>query len=367
MGAFLLRFFFFMVIWTVFLFPFWQTEQFPFFLFACAASVAAYFFLPVVQKKVNLYLFINSIILILGLVTSVDSYQSLVILLMYLLLEGVFRLSESAYRLLMMVTGAVMVLLLFYWEFFSIPWFIVVTLYFFVTFLLNQAAFHRAQSRELYEQLLEEYRRMKRQTLENEKLVRLEERTRIAREIHDSVGHKLTALLMQIEIMIQTKDFSVVDSLKDLASDSLAETREAVSTLHIEEIEGVSSIIALIRKLESENGMSIVFTTKQGVLSVQLNAEQSIVLYRVIQESLTNAMKHTQSRRIEVSLGRTAKGDIDVNITNPLTKKRPFQFGFGLTNMEGRLREIGGNLRVYQTEDSFMVNGSFPVEGRKRT
>lgn len=66
----------------------------------------------------------------------------------------------------------------------------------------------------------------------------------------------------------------------------------------------------LIRKLEAESHILVQFTIKQGVLSVSLSNEKSVALYRIIQEALTNAMRHAQAREVKIILGKSAKEDI---------------------------------------------------------
>ncbi|MFK4998627.1 sensor histidine kinase [Bacillus sp. N9] len=162
---------------------------------------------------------------------------------------------------------------------------------------LHQYVGEREEQREMYGQLLAEYRNVKRLNLENERVARLEERTRIARDMHDSVGHKLTALLMQVEMLsIQHRSIDYAD-LKQLALQSLEETRLAVRTLKHDEVAGIASVLQFIRKLEAENHLLVRFTTKQGVLMTQLSNVQSVVLYRSIQEGLTNVMKHSTSKK----------------------------------------------------------------------
>ncbi|MEI5909361.1 histidine kinase [Bacillus spongiae] len=347
-----------------FLYPYWQTDVLAYLLFGYALFLIVYFFMPLTKYKLVLYFALHIILSLILWIASVDSFSSLLPLFLFILLEAVFQLRVKAFRMFVLATSLIILAFVYYWQLFSVTWLFILMLYFFLSIVVNHSFYDIRQSRELYSHLLDEYRQLKRRTLENEKTARLEERTRIAREIHDSVGHKLTALLMQIEIVMESKDISVVNSLKSLAKESLEETREAVKTLQSEEVEGISSVIELIRKLESENHVSVVLTTKQGVLSVKLSARQSIVLYRVIQESLTNAMKHSHSRKIDVLLGRTAIGDIEVTVKNMLVEKVPFQFGFGLTNMKGRVEEIEGTLRVYQTEQAFIVNATFPIKER---
>nr|WP_246187639.1 sensor histidine kinase [Ornithinibacillus caprae] len=191
---------------------------------------------------------------------------------------------------------------------------------------------------------------------------RLQERNRIARDIHDSVGHRLTALIMQLEILaIQEKKDSYRE-LKRMANESLEETRHAVKALQSDENEGIATVIHLIRRLEAESHIRVQFTTQQGVLSVKLSNDQSVVLYRVIQEALTNAMRHAQSREIHIILGKSAIGDISFDITNSIYEVRNFTDGFGLTSMKKRVEEIGGKVEVYQTNSQFIVKGSFPID-----
>src|SRR5690606_3792719 len=123
---------------------------------------------------------------------------------------------------------------------------------------------------ERNEALLSEYRKMKRRLLTDEQAARQEERTQIARDIHDSVGHKLTALLMQLEMFrLQAEGNAAeqLEELKSLAKESLEETRSAVKTLKHDEPGGVTAIISLIRKLEAENFLRIQFAVKHGALS----------------------------------------------------------------------------------------------------
>ena len=90
------------------------------------------------------------------------------------------------------------------------------------------------ERREMYVRLAGEYRRLKRRAYEGEQIARIEERNRIARDMHDSVGHHLTALLIQIEVLRQQSggDKDRLALIKALAKKSLEEIRTAVRTLH---------------------------------------------------------------------------------------------------------------------------------------
>ena len=68
---------------------------------------------------------------------------------------------------------------------------------------------------------------------------------------------------------------------------------------------------------------------KQGILSVPLTNEKSVVLYRVIQEGLTNAMRHAGSREVQVTLGKSAIGAISFEIKNTIYNPKPFTMDLG--------------------------------------
>lgn len=215
-------------------------------------------------------------------------------------------------------------------------------------------------SKSRYDALLTEYRALKRRAVSEEELARQEERTLIGHEIHDSVGHKLTALLMQLEVFrfkVAQQDRAQVSGLKNLAQDSLEETRKAVKTLKHGDSGGLHGIMRLIRNLESDSFLRTQFTVRHGAFSAPLSGEQSFVIYRSVQESLTNIMKHSTAREVTVMFEAPGGRLFRFEITNPVTAKRSFQEGFGLRSMRERLQRVGGELDVFCSTDQFVVRG----------
>ncbi|MBD7937707.1 MULTISPECIES: sensor histidine kinase [Cytobacillus] len=215
-----------------------------------------------------------------------------------------------------------------------------------------------------YDALLSEYRRLKRGIASEEESARQEERTLIGHEIHDSVGHKLTALLMQIEVLRITaneKDKKQIQSLKTLASESLEETRNAVKVLKTNEVGGLQGILRLIRKLETESFIRIHFSVKHGAFTVPLTGEQSFVIFRSVQEALTNIMKHSNAREAEVSFEAPGGSVFRFEISNPVINNYRYKEGFGLISMRERLEKIGGKLEVHKTEEQFIVRGFIKI------
>lgn len=237
-------------------------------------------------------------------------------------------------------------------------------------FYTKRATDQKKILQEQYERMHDEFRLLKRQLGSSERLARQEERNQIAREIHDSVGHRLTALLMQMEVArLQTSNEEMknkFNELKKLAQASLQDTREAVRTLKSEETAGIQAIIQLIRKLESESQLRLSITMKTGVLSAVLSNQQSVVIYRSIQEALTNMMRHSSSREATIEFQIVAERDLRFQISHPLKDKIQIKEGFGLKSMRERLNEIDGRLTIHQAERYLNVIGQFPLEVKKR-
>ncbi|WP_449538256.1 sensor histidine kinase [Ferdinandcohnia sp. Marseille-Q9671] len=347
----------FMAIWGLYFFYGSIETAYP--IIICAAIMTLYFLLKVAPKPIYLYLVMTGLLFSQAIVESGNPFSLL--LLLYVALLAVSQLDSRNYRLFVILQVVGFLGLLFMTET-TLSFLVTILLFYILAIQMNMLWTKRLEQRDLYEKLLGEYRKLKRVALLAEEDARFQERTAIARDIHDSVGHKLTALLMQLEILSIQHGAENYKELKELAKDSLEETRYAVRALKEREHEGFATILQLIKKLESESHIMVQFTTRQGVLSERLTNVQSVVLYRVIQEGLTNAMRHAHSREIQVELGKTANGNIECIIKNRIYKKEPFQEGFGLQNMRMRVEELRGTLSVYQTDDQFIIKGIIPLE-----
>ncbi len=221
-----------------------------------------------------------------------------------------------------------------------------------------------------FEALLGEYRKLKRQAKSGEDAARAEERTNIARQIHDSVGHKLTSLLMQLEMFRMNASGAQqaqAEQMKRLAQDSLEETRSAVKALQEQEQGGLPALLRLIRNLEAESYLQVEFTVRHGALSAPLGNEPSVAVYRAIQEAMTNAMRHGASRKIGILLESPAGRVFRFEVTNDVgdAEARPVREGFGLTAMRDRVEKAGGELTLMRSGGQFLVRGTFKLEQAK--
>jgi len=332
-------------------------------LFAASYILALFFLAPIVKKKKILYLLAFGLIEILIILMDKQFVFYLYAILLFLLIECSKELGIHAFRILLTILASSNLLIfVFMYSSFVLLYVCGASLIFLLLYRINEMSQDYLQVRNAYEALVNEFRIQKRHAYQNEKTARIEERNFIAREMHDAVGHKLTALLMQIELFrIQEKSDSF-KVLKRIASESLEETRKAVRILQEEELHGISAVLHLIKKLESESTVYVHLTTKQGVLQVSINNRQSAILYRVMQEGLTNAMKYASSKQVFITLSVSPIGHIMFELKNQYIHKHALHEGFGLTNMKKRIAEVGGTLHIYQMEGQFIVQGTMPVE-----
>ncbi|GGB41033.1 sensor histidine kinase YxjM [Lentibacillus populi] len=341
-------------------------------LFGVALYFIIFFIIPIVERKPNILaslLSVNAIIATMTLFPYDDGVFN-----PYFLLIVSLVIAEGFYRLAIgrsFIVGGIGCFGLLITVFYSnLELFNQVFIGIYMLLFLTAVIFYKRtknQSDELdtlYQALFNEYREIKRRVVSEEEMVRQEERVLIAHEIHDSVGHKLTALVMQLEAFrLQTPEEhrAKVQSLKELASESLQETRSAVKSLKASDSGGLPGILRLIRKLEMESMIRIYFSIKHGAFTAPLTGEQTFIIYRSVQEALTNIMKHSNAKEAEIVFEAPGGSVFRFEITNPLTEKHRYQEGFGLSSMRERLEKAAGGLTVYQTEDQFIVRGFIKI------
>ncbi|TYS57364.1 sensor histidine kinase [Sutcliffiella horikoshii] len=339
------------------------------YLLAAGMYLGLYFSMPIWKAKwVAYFLATGAVVLVQHFILT--PFDVLPWLLVYfLLVEG---MQSSVTKQAVLTTVAVLLPVMFPLSVLAVSDLFFYHLFLFIMLIGVGALIHRYyRDNEKFDRewksLLVEYRVLKRQVLENEEVARVEERNRIARDIHDSVGHQLTALMMQLAVAEQAageeKVASIVKQSKQLARESLDGMRKAVKALQGEEEQGISSVIHLIRKLEAESQMRVQLTTKTGVLSQPLSNEQNIVLYRFVQEGLTNAMRHGSSKEISVTLEIIGEHSFQVKVENKVEVTSPVEEGFGLQNMRKRMEGLNGRMEREVTEGYFTVKGIFPLKG----
>ncbi|WP_345441984.1 histidine kinase [Actinoallomurus vinaceus] len=191
----------------------------------------------------------------------------------------------------------------------------------------------------------------------------LAERGRIARELHDVLGHSLTALSLQLEAADAALEFA---DDRDQARRHLARARTltrsgqeeavaAVRTLGEGEVAVQELIEGLVEAFRHDTGVSVEWSLRGDARP--LPADSALAIYRTVQESLTNARKHAPGADVRVSLHYLDDG-LAVEVTNGPARTRgadTVDGGYGLSAMRERVRLAGGTVTSGSTEDGWRV------------
>jgi signal transduction histidine kinase len=202
-------------------------------------------------------------------------------------------------------------------------------------------------------QLTQANAQLRHYALQVEEIATLQERTRIAREIHDSLGHSLIALNLSLSAAIGLWEQDLAES-KSLLSEAqllsqgvLKDVRQAVAALRSEPLAG-QSLAALVQGLiaQLQQTSSTQFSCRLQ-LSGPLAEVQKVAAYRIVQEALTNITKHAQATKVEVSL-ETKEGRLAIAIRDNGQgfDRAQTASGFGLRGMEERVLALGGTLSI---------------------
>ena len=202
-----------------------------------------------------------------------------------------------------------------------------------------------------------------------------EERRKFARELHDSVGQHLAATKMGIS-MLQTKlpgDSTVQDCLK-LLDDSITETRTISHLLHpplLDEAGLNSACRWFVEGFAKRSGIDVNLEIHEE--PERLSESIELVLFRVLQEGLTNVHRHSGAKRADVSLSSSGDSMIlrvkDHGRGIPESVLENLQEdgtggGVGLAGMTERIREIGGRLDIKSGVDGTEIVARVPIRRR---
>lgn len=178
------------------------------------------------------------------------------------------------------------------------------------------------------------------------------ERTRIARDIHDSIGHTLTSLDVQLELAqrLYERDSAqarrAIDTSKMLSGQSLQEVRRAVATLREEAFDLNVALADLINPLKANPDLMVESKLSLPELPLQVSHQ----LYCIIKEGLENIRRHAQARVVNLHSWTTPE-NIVVSIEDDgmgFDVLQPVS-GFGLRGMRERSQSIGGQMAVEST------------------
>ncbi len=190
---------------------------------------------------------------------------------------------------------------------------------------------------------------------------RIAERVRIARELHDLVGHHLTALTLNLEVathLVEGKALEHVQQARTLAKLLLADVREAVSELREDDKVDVAAALSTLMAGTPEPKIHLDLPSELALT----DPPRALVLLRCAQEMLTNCVRHAQADNLWLSLMQDEQG-VALTARDDGQGADHVEAGNGLRGMRERLRQLGGALEIDTKPGAgFMLRAWLPLE-----
>lgn len=223
--------------------------------------------------------------------------------------------------------------------------------------------------------LAESYKELQRLALHLEN-VRAEERAQIARNLHDEMGATLAALKMRIAWLASKLPAGAphlsaeVTHISDLVSEGIRTVRQVVSDLRpnlLDDIGLAAAVKDYVKRFQHDTEIECTLVLPEE--DVTLNANQSVTVFRIIQESLNNVTKHAQASKVEIHFAQQGESlllqikDNGIGF-DPVRKDQ----SFGLLGIKERSLMIGGTAKIESTPgQGTMVSLSIPATQRAMT
>ncbi len=207
---------------------------------------------------------------------------------------------------------------------------------------------------------LEEYAR------ESEKAAETRERNRLAREIHDTLGHSLTGIITGIDACVMLVDVAPeatkeqLKAIAGVARQGIKDVRRSVKALRPDALESMNLKAALVQMMEEakrSTGVEITWQIEPALKG--FNKDEEDIIYRIVQESITNAIRHGKADRVQVRIDRDFNM-LKIHIEDNGAGCVNVQKGFGLHHMEERLNMLKGSLS-YHGDHGFVIDASIPI------
>jgi signal transduction histidine kinase len=227
------------------------------------------------------------------------------------------------------------------------------------TFATSLVAKEQTEAREELRRLNAELRATRALLAES---TRLNERVRISRELHDLLGHHLTALSLNLEVashLVQGQAQEQVRKAQSVARLLLSDVREAVSQLRQDD--------------DIDIGLALA-TLVQGLPQPEVHLElpshfaagdprRAQVMLRCAQEFITNTIRHARAANLWLRFEQDTEGNLSMSARDDGLGVEAFQAGNGLTGMRERLAQLGGSLTIETGKGrGFALHAQLPKE-----
>ncbi|HEV8451362.1 MAG TPA: histidine kinase [Gaiellales bacterium] len=232
------------------------------------------------------------------------------------------------------------------------------------------------QRRDRREALVEQARRAEQELASERRIAAAEERTRIARDLHDSAAHAINVILVQagaVRLLQQDNPSAAREALttiEEVARETIGEIDQLVRTLRDDagvdaaEIEPAPGLAALETLVSRMGAAGLDAGVRVGGAQRPLPRRIDQAAYRILQESLTNAVRHgTGPAEVELTY---SEGGIDLVVSNPMPPGTGADVdgGHGILGMRERALLAGGRLQASAESGRFVVRAWLPTGPR---
>jgi hypothetical protein len=202
--------------------------------------------------------------------------------------------------------------------------------------------------------------------MDNARLAEIRERNRIAREIHDTLGHTLTGLAAGIDACIALAGDdkpalrNQLDLLSKVSRNGIKDIRMSVSSLRPDAPERLNlknAIEELVENTKRVAGVNIKLDC--DIINLKFDEDEEMAIYRIVQESLTNAIRHGKAKNIDVSIKKNY-GSINLLICDDGIGCEDIKAGFGLRHIRERVNMLKGQVN-FSSEEGFKVEAMIPI------
>lgn len=208
----------------------------------------------------------------------------------------------------------------------------------------------RAEMQTLAGELGQANQKLRNYASQAEELATIRERNRLAREIHDTLGHYLTTINMQLkaaEAVFENNPDKSLDAIRKaqgMSQEGLNEVRNSVAALRESPLneqsiaEAIKALVAEAQTLGIETDLRIDGTPRP------VDPKTKLTLYRTVQEGLTNIRKHAQASRVLLKLSYAKPDEIALTIADNGVGADNLEGGFGLLGLRERVQILGGDV-----------------------
>jgi signal transduction histidine kinase len=195
-----------------------------------------------------------------------------------------------------------------------------------------------------------------------------DQRLELAQEVHDVVGHGLAGIQLQADIALHVDEMQpprtrqaleAISRASKAAFEELATTLDAIHPQRRPSTPGIDDVAELCDRVR-EAGVDVEVSIDRQ--STQRDEQTELAAYRVVQEALTNVIRHGDDKAAVVTIEVNDNG-VHVVVTNPGTFPPPTGTGRGVEGMRRRVRSLGGQLEAGPDSSGFTVDAHIPHGG----